>query len=725
MVLPPATSVESPLRHAPLSDISPRSDDPAAPLAPHAPRGPRFERAILVAVAAVVAALCFLPIAEWIPGGFGDAGYPLRVSEWINGSAIALGLGAVIAILLRRRPTLAPSLHARWVAASSRFERRTLPVTLVVAAAALAVYALIARAVFSAKPLLIDEIAQALQARIFLQGRLAAAAREPAEFFATLHMVEHGGKVFSQFPPGGPAMLAPFDALGAMWLTGPVFGAIAVTLWALVLRRTEPRPGVALASLLLFAFAPFVAFMSGSHMNHVTVLAWTLAGVLGLVRLVQSDERRLGSALLCGLGFGVAATVRPVDAFAFALPAGIWLLVRAVRGGTRLPARIAELAVSGVAIVAPMALMALFNLRTTGSPLMSGYELLWGAGHNLGFHRNPWGHLHTPARGLELLNLYFLRLQQYLLESPVPSLVPAIGALALARRLSAFDRYCLASSGLLLALYFAYWHDGFYLGPRFVYPLTPILALWTARFFPLVREWLERRVARAELRAFAWRTVAGAAAVALVIAATASVPLRVRQYRVSFPVQRWDADAALAAAGIDSAIVLARESWEAQLVVRMRALGATQPEAERVYRSVDACRLDAALAAHERAPAASRGRVIDALLPLLADSARVELRELSAGAFVRMVPGVPYGDDCRARIAETAAGTLPLAPLLLTRAPGVVIARDLHARDTLLLARHPRLPVYLLRPAGPAPTATPILVPLSRDSIFRAARAAR
>ena len=43
------------------------------------------------------------------------------------------------------------------------------------------------------------------------------------------------------------------------------FGALA--------RRAEPqRPGVALGAVLLFAFAPFAVWMSGSHMNHVPAL---------------------------------------------------------------------------------------------------------------------------------------------------------------------------------------------------------------------------------------------------------------------------------------------------------------------------------------------------------------------------------------------------------------------------------------------------------------------
>ena len=96
--------------------------------------------------------------------------------------------------------------------------------------------------------------------------------------------------------------------------------------------------------------------------------------------------------------------------------------------------------------------------------------MLWGRAHDLGFHATPWGPVHTPARGLELINLYFLRLQTYFLETAAPALIPMTVALALTRRLRAFDRYLLAASLLLVGLYAAYWHDGFYLGPRFMYP---------------------------------------------------------------------------------------------------------------------------------------------------------------------------------------------------------------------------------------------------------------
>ena len=126
-----------------------------------------------------------------------------------------------------------------------------------------------------------------------------------------------------------------------------------------------------------------------------------------------------------------------------------------------------------------------FNARTTGSPLLFGYEAMWGKGHEIGFHAAPWGVAHTPARGFELR------------EPLLPAIadVSVRDARSIARRqhrrassgasrLRRIDGVLLAGSAVLILLYFAYWHDGFYLGPRFFVCLLPALALWSARFFP-------------------------------------------------------------------------------------------------------------------------------------------------------------------------------------------------------------------------------------------------
>ena len=578
--------------------------------------------------------------------------------------------------------------------------------------AAFALYALIAREVFSARPLLIDEIVQLFQAEVYAGGRLWLAPEAHREFFSMLHVVDTGGKVYSQFPPGGPAMLAVGVLFGAPWLVGPLAGAVSVALFAALVRHTDP--GASDRRLFwtaaLFAIAPFGAFMFGSHMNHAPTLMWLLAATLGLAQCMSmrpgsSAASRLRGAALCGFGLGAAATIRPLDALAFAAPAAAWLLYAFWRDRSRWK----QLAIAGVTLAVPFTAMMIVNARTTGSPLLFGYEVLWGTSHGLGFHAAPWGMAHTPARGVELLSLYATRLQTYFLETPFPALLLPIATLALTRRVAALDRYLLASAAMLGGLYFAYWHDGFFLGPRFVFPWLPVLVVWTARFPGTLGRVLPDRVEIAlGVRAF---LVSGA-----VMAVVYSLPVRIAQYRAGLTSMRVDYSADARRAGVSNALVFVRESWGAQLVTRTWARGVSRSAAAALYRGTDACLLDIALRDLE-----ARGITgVDAeraLAPLLADSSRVRPSPLSPDSTEKLLPGARYDERCVARINEDRAGYAHLAPFVLEHASGNVYARELQEHDSLLLSEYPARPVYLLRRRGTDPDAPRDWLPLSRDSL--------
>lgn len=659
------------------------------------------------AIAILVALLAFLPIANWIPGGHEANWYSFIAGGFVSGTTIALGVGVVLAILSRKigvlwRDQALDGPVTLW-------ERRPALLTLVIAAIALALYTWVALSVLGGRPLLIDEVVELFQAQIYAGGALSLPTFTHPEFFSGMHIVDTQGRVYSQFPAGGPAMLTLGVLAHAPWLVGPVFGAIGVAAFAVYARASERRAGVALAATLIFAFAPFAVFMSGSHMNHVTALAWVMVAIAALAVVMTSEKPRPAIAALSGIGFGMAATIRPVDALAFALPAGIWFLVRALRD----PRRWLDALPAGVGVALPMVALMWVNTRTTGSPLLFGYELLWGKSHRLGFHAAPWGMSHTPARGLELINLYFLRLQTYFLETPVPSLLPAIAALALSRRLDRFDRYLLSSSALLVGLYFAYWHDGFYLGPRFVYLLLVPLAIWTARLFPLVRERMGTGLT--------YRSVVYTALCAGAIAVIVDAPLRVQQYRNGLLTMRWNADSAAAASGVHDALILVRESWGAQIVSRLWALGVPRSETELLYRRADACALDHAVEHLERGTVRDMA-AFEALRPLLSDSARLVGSPVSPDTTEQYLLGSKYSHDCVARIADDRTGFTLFTPLLLAHGGDNVYARDLHGRDTLLVRAYPNRPLYMLKPATAGIGEPPRFYPLSRDSLERAWR---
>ena len=610
--------------------------------------------------AIAVAALSFLPLI----GGEG----PLR-AEWLSGTSIVIGAGVVFAILSRHR-----SFDAARAFGASLVRAPQARVLAIVASLALVSYVAIATLVFQHRPILIDEIALVRQAEIFASGHLWLPAPAHPEFFSTLQMVSANGRVYSQYPPGGPAMLVPFVLAHASWLAGPVFGLLSVLAFAAFLSAAEPNPHVRLGALILFAFAPFVAFMSGTHMNCVPTLAWILAGAAAIAHADRAVAPRPWLAFAGGFAFGVAATIRPADTLAFAIPAGIWSL-------RRWPHALA--AAVGVAI--PLCLMMLVNAHTTGAPLLFGYEVFWGKGHDLGFHQSPLGQMHTPAEGLRFVSTYFLELNRYLFETPMPSLLPAIVALAFVRRIDAPDRYLIASAALLTAIYAAYWHEGFFLGPRFFFALAPMFALWTARLPTLVTS----------------RAIPAALAASFIISVAIGIPARATQWASSFATERWAQPDVARRAGVHDALVFVREGWEAQLVARMWALGFPPVSVERIVRSTDACRLDSAITALE----SSHGTpAVQALLPLLRDSGLVHHVVEGPGADIAIQAGYVYTESCARQVTLAARGVTPLAPVSILE-DGNVYARDLGARDTVLLAAYRNRPAFMLE----VPSFTPFL----------------
>jgi hypothetical protein len=348
------------------------------------------------------------------------------------------------------------------------------------------------------------------------------------------------------------------------------------------------------------------------------------------------------------------------------------------------------------------------NAHTTGKPLLFGYQVLWGQSHDLGFHRAPWGMAHTPARGLELINLYFLRLQTYLFESSIPSLIPFLGALFLTRKVDRFDRYLLATAALVLGLYFAYWHDGFIFGPRFVFPLLPMLALWTARFPRLIRERFGP--------GFSYRVTWYGFAVAAALAAFVSIPARAREYARSFVPMRLDYIAPARLGRVDSALLFVRESWGTQLMARMWALGVPRSETELLYGRIDACALEQRIGVLEHS-AVRDTAAFRALAPLLADSARTVKSPFSLDVTERYLPGSTYAAVCVQRLADDRLGFTLLAPLLYANWGTNLYARDMHERNIALMRRYPDRPMYLLRPPTNDVGARLQLFPLSRDSV--------
>ena len=107
---------------------------------------------------------------------------------------------------------------------------------------------------------------------------------------------------------------------------------------------------------------------------------------------------------------------------------------------------------------------------------------------------------------------------------------------------------------------------------------------------------------------------------------------------------------------------------------------------------------------------------------MLRDSSRVIRSEISPDRTERMLPGATYGPVCQQRVREDRDGFTLLAPLLVQDWDSNVYARDLHARDTLLLDQYPGRPVYLMKPINSEIGAALHLLALAPDSLHGAWR---
>jgi hypothetical protein len=235
--------------------------------------------------AIVVAALAFLPIAQWIPGDYELPFFAGLTTEWLSGTATVVGIAAVLAILSRHTRELWIEDAVIWVA-----KQMTRPRWAFVAGAALlsfAAYALTSVLLFKGRPIFLDEMAQLLQARAYASGSLTTVTGSLTEFFSIQHTVYANGRAYSQFPAGGPAMLAIGTLVGAPWLVNPLCGAIAVGAFAWFVLATEQQRTVAVGAVALFALAPFMLFMSASHMNHVPTLMWLTLAMAAMVATLR------------------------------------------------------------------------------------------------------------------------------------------------------------------------------------------------------------------------------------------------------------------------------------------------------------------------------------------------------------------------------------------------------------------------------------------------------
>jgi hypothetical protein len=487
-------------------------------------------------------------------------------------------------------------------------------------------------------------------------------------------------------------------ALHAVWLVNPLL--LGVATWQLYrFTRRAFREGTARAATLLFGFTPFILVLGATQMSHTASLVLTLIALAELAAWDDDASPRRGlHAAALGLSVGAIALVRPLDAFLVALPIGVFQVAR-LRGEA---GRARSLVLQTIGGALPIALLLWANVRTTGAPLTFAYDVANGPAHRIGFHVDPNGEMHTPTRGLVYASGYLMRFNRFLFEWPLPALFVVCIVLFTLPRASRWDSLLLALLGSFLLGYAAYWFPGFFDGPRFLYPVAPVLVLYAART-PEAFEGSTNPVRRRWGRALVPACVLCAWLIPLPFS---SVPARLSGLHEQRTKLKTDVAEQVRAAGITNAVVLVPESWRGRLLARLRAGGLGQFESERVLNAVDACALQLALDDSTLTRSDSVAPMSHAVARAAAAGQATLVPDRAADERFALSPTGPRDVRCRDELARDTIGTMPYAMFLREqqvqpdgRLGGpVVYARSLGPRDSLLRAEYGARRWYLYRP---------------------------
>jgi hypothetical protein len=603
-----------------------------------------------------------------------------------------------------------------WTAAAERVmavRNRSFAIGLVVFTLALAIFFTLYS--FDARPTTADEIAQLWHSRMLVAGRLALPPDPNPEFFAIDNIIDRPYWM-SQFPIGGPAVLSIGLLLGAVWLLNPVLTALtALNVYRLVQRTYDEAQARAAAAV--FAASPMVLIMGATHMNHMPT-AWLVTLALAALPVwISSPEetRRRRAGAVIGVALGAAIAIRPLDGVIAALIVALVMLSFAARPRER--SRVSSLAIAMAIGAVPVVLLLIANWKTTGNPFRFGYEVLWGSNHSLGLHDDPTGHPHTAWRALLLGVKYAVQLNWIVEAWPVPILLIVACGLVLARRPRRWDVLFLAFVGGQLLAYAFYWHDGQFVGPRFLFTAIPALVILTARA-PFIAYQRLRGV---------WRRIAMVTIpICVAVAWLRSMPPfgvqgLAKEFRESRSRLKLDPPREVASGAVQNALIFVQEGSATRLLHRLWGIGISRPDAARLLAAADACSLLEALRAEERrVPRDTTGqleRIETSIKPFRESRAKVRTPDPN----FHVTDSASVTPACAGEIAadNRLRNSIAYGPMLLQNrfdesgriAGPVVYVMNLGERNEVLRGRFADRHWYRYEIPRSRPDSVPVLVP--------------
>ena len=353
---------------------------------------------------------------------------------------------------------------------------------------------LMSRVALDGVPHFSDSLTYQMQGRMLYNGQLAMDKPAHPDLFihslffvtdgqridpTTNQMAYEGTKFFGKYPLGWPAVLGLFDKLGIGFMANAVLAGLGALLTFGLARQVTTRR-VAVIAALLFALSPW-AWFNGSHFaSHVASMVAVNGFLFFFLQVFHAKpQAAYGAAIGAGLCLGGALLVRPFDAAMFSLPAILVSFAMVLREPKKW---ITHGLIISLATGVGIAIYLASNALTTGSAKISPYSLegRWAADwdttiasivHRFQFQ---WAEMNGrfPGNGLGGMTL------------------AAIGGLIAWQR-RRFQRsmalyIILACNLLFFAANTPFLFTNVWWGPRWLLPVTPLLALLAAEVVAMV-----------------------------------------------------------------------------------------------------------------------------------------------------------------------------------------------------------------------------------------------
>lgn len=566
--------------------------------------------------------------------------------------------------------------------------------------------------VWGAKPILVDALAQFVQARYLAAGSLAGPPGLPYEFWVVSNMLVTDNGWVSQYPPGHVAALAFGFVIGMVWLISPLMMAVTVAFTSLAAERLFVEDKlVARTGALLLVVSPFLMILAAAHMSHVTAAAAVAVAAYCALRARDGSWQWAAAA---GLAVGAAFATRPLSGLALGavVTVGIWVV--ACEGRERPWHYLTQrLMAAAVGSFLPVLAVALYNARFFDSPFRFGYTQYFGANHGLGFHTDPLGNPFGPVQGLAYTSSDLTALGYSLWRTPVSAVLVAGLFLVLARRLSSGVGMVAAWALVLVVPLGLYWHHDLMLGPRMISEAAPAWcllgaasALGLVRMIPRERMWLGGR--------FAPRAFVGAAlGLALLLGIGFLTPRDVARYarRFSAPVSPVQPDF--------PTLVFVHDSWNGRIAATLLGKGMRADSVSVALDRNSTCSMHQFATSYPAGTSTPDGSAEPQVVFAYGANDGSRPITLPDGVAVRARPGEELTPECLREAHSDRGGTMPLMPLIwqgdLPGIPGrgTMFVRDLGPEKNASLGRrYPqrRVGVLYRRPADGVPALVPYSV---------------